>query len=198
MSSPVKNLYEVKSIIPLMSLEELTELEKLIDEKITQLTSQKQAAVEELRYRNFIQRWFERIYELYTSTYENRATNEILEAKFSQNNIREAMVDAYYEFDIEERWIERKILPLYGELPYCCAEECEWTKSQDRLVEYDGSVFYLIIDENEEIFYCNKCIGDRASREDEGEVLFSFENSVADFLGEKKFKEKSPPANFDE
>jgi hypothetical protein len=200
MTSPAKNMHELKSIIPLLSLDELFELEKNIEEKITHLVSQNQAAESELRYKILVGRWFERAYELYSqstdpcvhsqstaSCVHSQSTDHCVHSQsITPISISECLTDAYYEFDIEERWIERKILPLYGELPYCCSENCGWVKIHDRLTEYDGSVYYLVIDDNEETFFCDKCIGDIDCRDAEEELVISFENDFADYLAEKK------------
>lgn len=186
MTSPAKNIHELKSIIPLLSLDELFDLEKMIEEKITHLVSQNQAAESELRYKILVGRWFERAYELYSQSTEPCFHSRSIAPCIHRRSISECLTDAYYEFDIEERWIERKILPLYGELPYCCAENCGWVKIHDRLTEYDGSVYYLIIDDNEETFFCDKCIGDIDCRDAEEELVISFENAFADYLAEKK------------
>lgn len=84
-----------------------------------------------------------------------RIRKHLVEQKLSGNNrdfsvyenFRDLISDEYFELPKLERWHRTNAgIPEYGDYPMCNSDDCWWSRHEDRLREYDGEYYMLVLD----------------------------------------------------
>lgn len=139
-----------------LNLTQLYELRALVDKRIKNIEQlRKQEArnkVDEKFYSNLFQK-----------------TLTLLNSKEKLSTLK-ALRHTYVDLPFEIRWEMVSLeIPEYGCTPKCCANECWYRGNRDRLNEYDGTSFELIIDRS--VNFCDICVQDADMCDEEYDAM---------------------------
>lgn len=144
---------QIDDIVGLLHLDDLIKLRQKIDERIDSLNQRAKADVDDDESNLY--------YQL------NQKIDKLLSQKSIIDHIdyiKEIVHDAYVSLPFDVRW-SKSILekPEYGHLPHCSSNDCWFSRNRDRLREYNGTYYSLVIDED--VGFCENCVEDMCDEE---------------------------------
>lgn len=147
---------KIEQFIHPLSIDKLETVKQIVDKRIKVLEKEREESERNTTNEKFYDELF-------------RGTLDLL-TKMPSIKLDEAIKKSYDKLPFNVRWDEVTIdFPSYGCTPRCSDDDCWYHGNMDRLGEYDGTSFELVIDRS--INFCEICVQNADMCDEESEAI---------------------------